>query len=107
MVVQLSSKLRPRVAALTGQQLQDDASHEVAYQRWKSFRDHALKAMRARFGKAAKSGRKTLKVPKGKLPADADLVVTLGFKQGIGFYLTDSSQFSLIRPPHTSCRRSC
>ena len=42
-----------------------------------------------------------LKVPKGKLPADADLVVTLGFKQGIGFYLTDSSQFSLIRPTNS------
>ena len=97
-VVRLGSKLKPRVADLTGQQLQEGASHKVAYQRWKSFRDHALKAMRARFGNAAKSGRKTLKVPKGKLPADADVVVTLGFKQGIGFYLTDSSQFSLIGP---------
>ena len=101
MIVRLASKIKPRVADLTGQQLQEDASHKVAYQQWKSFRDHALKAMRARFGNAAKSGRKMLKVPKGKLPADADLVVTLGFKQGIGFYLTDSSQFSLIRPTNS------
>ena len=97
-VVRLGSKLKPRVADLTGQQLQEDASHKVAYQRWKSFRDHALKAMRARFGNAAKSGRKTLKVPKGKLPADADLVVTLGFKQGIGFYLTDEQRWVVSYP---------
>ena len=52
-VVRLGSKLKPRVADLTGQQLQEDAAHKVAYQRWKSFRDHALKAMRARFRNAA------------------------------------------------------
>ena len=52
-VVRLAHRLRPRVAALTGDRLQNDASHKSAHQRWKSFRDHALKAMRARFGKAA------------------------------------------------------
>ena len=67
-VVRFASKLKPRVAGLTGQQLLEDASHKVAYQRWKSFRDHALKAKRARFGNAVKSSRKTLKVPKGKIP---------------------------------------
>ena len=97
-VVRLVHKLSPSVAALSGEQLQGNASHQVAYQRWKSFRDHALKAMRARFGNAAKSGRKTLKVPKGKLPADADLVVTLGFKQGIGFYLPDERRWVVSYP---------
>ena len=103
-VVRLSSKLRPRVADFSGQQLQEDASHKVAYQRWKSFRDHALKAMRARFGSDAKSGRKTLKVPKGKLPADADLVVTLGFKQGIGFYLPDERRWVVSYPQQHPAR---
>ena len=103
-VVRLSSKLTPRVADLTGQRLQEDASHKVAYQRWESFRDHALKAMRSRFGNAAKSGRKTLKVPKGKLPADADLVVTLGFKQGIGFYLPDEQRWVVSDPQQHHAR---
>ena len=105
-VVRLASKLRPRVADLTGQQLQEDASHKVAYQRWKSFRDHALKAMRARFGNAAKSGRKTLKVPKGKLPADADLVVTLTYTQGIGFYLFDEQRWVVSDPQQHHARGS-
>ena len=63
-VVRLAHRLKPRVAALTGEQLQKDASHQGAHQRWQSFREHALKAMRARYGKAVKTGRKTLKLPK-------------------------------------------
>lgn len=65
-VVRLNHRLRPRMAELSGQQLQEDASHQGAYQRWKSFRDESLEAMKARFGRAAKSGRKTLKVPKAR-----------------------------------------
>ena len=103
-IVRLASKLKPRVADLTGQQLQEDASHKVAYQQWKSFRDHALKAMRARFGNAAKSGRKMLKVPKGKLPADADLVVTLSYTQGIGFYLPDEIRWVVSYPQQRHVR---
>ena len=57
-----------------------------------------MKAMRARFGKAVKSGRKTLKLPKGKIPADADLVVTLRHKQGIGFYLPDEGRWVVSFP---------
>ena len=41
--------------------------------------------MRARFGKAAESGRQTLKIPKGRIPADADLVVTVSHWEGKGF----------------------
>ena len=91
-VVRLASKLKPRVVVLSGEQLQEDGSHRFALERWQSFRDHAMKAMRARFGKAVKSGRKTLKLPKGKIPSDADLVVTLSYKQGIGFYLPDDER---------------
>ena len=36
-VVRLAHRLRPRVAALTGDQLQKDASHLGAHERWKSF----------------------------------------------------------------------
>ena len=97
-VVRLNHRLRPRVAELSGQQLREDASHKGAYQRWKSFRDHALKAMRARFGNAVKSGRKTLKLPKGKLPADADLVVTLSYRDGIAFYFSDERRWVVSFP---------
>lgn len=97
-VVRLNQRLRPRVAELSSRQLKDNASHQGAYQRWKSFRDHALKAMRARFGNAAESGRKTLKVPKGELQADADLVVTLRYKEGIAFYLPDEGRWVVSFP---------
>lgn len=97
-VVRLTHRLRPRVAALSGQQLLEDVSHKGAHQRWKSFRNEALNAMRARFGKAAESGRKTLKVPKGNIPADADLVVTLSHKDGVGFYLPDERRWVVSFP---------
>ena len=97
-VVRLASKLKPRVVALSGEQLQENGSHRFVLERWQSFRDQALKAMRARFGKAVKSGRKTLKLPKGKIPADADLVVTLSYKEGIGFYLPDERRWVVSYP---------
>ena len=98
MVVRLASRLRPRVADLSRKALQNDGSHRVALQRWESFRDHALKAMRARFGDAVKSGRKTLKLPKGDLPADADLVVTLSYREGIAFYLPGQKRWVVSFP---------
>ena len=97
-VVRLSSKLKPAVAELTGERLQKNGSHTFVYGQWKSFRDEALKAMRARFGKTAESGRKTLKVPKGKIPADADLVVTVSHREGIGFYLPDEERWVVSFP---------
>ena len=97
-VVRLAHKLKPSVAALTGEQLRKDGSHRFALKRWQSFRDHAMKAMRARFGNTVKSGRKTLKLPKGKVPADADLVVTLSYMQGIGFYLPDEGRWIVSFP---------
>ena len=97
-VVRLADRLKPRVAALAGEKLQGNGSHRFALERWQSFRDHAMKAMRARFGKAVKSGRKTLKLPKGKVPADADLVVTLSYKEGIGFYFLDEGRWIVSYP---------
>ena len=103
-VVRLSSKLKPSVAALTGERLQEDGSHRFVFQRWQSFRDEALKAMRARFGRAAKSGHKTLKVPKGKIPADADLVVTVSHREGIAFYLPGEQRWVVSFPQQHHAR---
>ena len=103
-VVRLSSKLKPNVAALTGERLQTNGSHRFVLQQWQSFREHALKAMRARFGNAAKSGRKTLKVPKGRIPADADLVVTVSHREGIGFYLPDEQRWVVSFPEQHHAR---
>ena len=97
-VVRLNQRLRPRVAKLSGQQLEEDASHKGTFQRWNAFRAHALKAMRARFGNAAKSGRKTVKVPKGKIPADVDLVVTVRYREGIAFYLPREKRWVVSFP---------
>ena len=97
-VVRLDHKLKPSVAALSGEQLQENASHEVAYKHWQSFRRHALKAMRERYGDAAISGRKTLKLAKGELQADADLVITLSYREGIGFYLPDERRWVVSYP---------
>ena len=97
-VIRLASKLKPRVVALSGERLQEDGSHRFALERLQLFRDHAMVAMKARFGKAVKRGRKTLKLPKGKIPADADLVVTLSYKEGIGFYLPDEERWVVSFP---------
>ena len=67
-IIRLASKLKLLVVALSGQQLQEDGSHRFALERWQSFRDHAMRAMRARFWKAVKSGRKTIKVAEGQDP---------------------------------------
>ena len=103
-VVRLTTKLKPSVADLTGERLQENGSHRFVHQQWKSFRDEALKALRASFGKAAKSGRKTLKVPKGSIPADADLVVTVSHRDGIGFYLSDERRWVVSFPQHHHAR---
>ena len=97
-VIRLDSKLRPRVAALAGEQLERNDSHTVAYERWRSFRRHALNAVRARFGNGVTTGRKTLKIAKGEIQADADLVVTLSYKDGIGFYLPDERRWVVSYP---------
>ena len=87
LVVQLAARVRPRVAALSGSQLEKVSSHKLTYQRWQSFRDQVLKALRATYGtKAVTSGRKSLKVAKGKIPAAVDVVVTLHHENGLAFY---------------------
>ena len=97
-VIRLAHKLDPGVVALTGTRLQRDDSHKAAHKQWQLFRRHALGAVTARFGDEASSSRKTLKIKKGKLPADADLVVTLRCRGGIAFYLSDEKRWVVSFP---------
>ena len=52
------------------------------------------------------SGRKTIKLAKGELHADADLVVTLSYQSGIGFYLPDERRWVVSYPQQHYNRRS-
>lgn len=98
-VVQLSARLRPRVAALSGFQLEQDQSHKIAYEKWRSFRAQVLKALRARCGtKAVTAGRKSLKLAKGKIPVSADVVVTLRYETGLTFYLAGERRWVVSYP---------
>ena len=98
LVIRLTSGIGPRVAALSGKELQENASHQAAHERWQSFRRHALKAMRASYGDSVAAGRKTLKLTKGKIPASADLVVTLRYEDGLAFYLPDERRWVVSYP---------
>ena len=97
-VIRLAHKLDHNVVALTGAGLQRNDAHKAAHRQWQLFRRHALRAVKARFGDDASSGRKTLKIKKGTLPADADLVVTLRYRGGIGFYLSDERRWVVSYP---------
>ena len=97
-VIRLAHKLNADVVALTGAELQRNDSHKAAHKQWQMFRRHALRAVRARFGDDASSGRKTLKIKKGKLPAEADLVVTLRYRGGVAFYLSDERRWVVSFP---------
>ena len=97
-VVQLAAKLRPRVAVLSGNQLEQDQPHKLAYKRWQSFREQVLRALRVTYGKAVTSGRKSLKLTKGKIPASADVVVTLHCETGITFYLPGEHRWVVSYP---------
>ena len=100
LVIQLGSRIRPRVAALTGAELQRNDAHKFALERWQSFRSHALSAMKAEFGDSVTAGRKSLKLAQGKTPAPADLVVTLKFEDGLAFYLPDERRWVKSYPQH-------
>ena len=97
-VIRLNSSIGAHVAALTGQALQAKPAHQHALARWQSFREHALAAMRAKYGSSVEAGRKTIKIPKGELHAPADLVVTLRCGDGIAFYLTDERRWVVSYP---------
>ncbi len=56
------------------------------------------------YGDAVTSGRKTLKLTKGELQTDADLVVTLSFKEGIALYLPDERRWVVSFPQQHHAR---
>lgn len=99
-VLQLQARVRPRLIALRGPELEQDQSHQSAYQRWRSFRDQVVEALRAKYGsEGVISGRKSLKiVKKNQLQAAADVVVTLHFKEGLAFYLPDERRWIVSYP---------
>jgi hypothetical protein len=98
-VVQLPVRIRPRVAALSGAQLEQAAGHKLVYKRWYAFRNQTLEALRAAYGtKAVTSGRKSLKLAKSKVPAPADVVVTVRYQTGLAFYLPDERRWVTSYP---------
>ena len=98
LVVQLDVRLRPRVAALIGPQLRSSGSHVAGYERWQSFRRLVLAALRANFGDVVSTGRKSLKVAQGPIPAAADVVVTLKCGNGTALYVPDEHRWAVSFP---------
>lgn len=98
-VVQLAVKLQPQVATLGNIQLEDDQAHKLTYERWRSFRRQVLKALRATYGtQATTTGRKSIKLAKGKIHASADVVVTVQCGTGLAFYLPDEHRWVVSYP---------
>ena len=87
------------MATLSDIQLEHDQAHKLAHTRWKSFRSQVLKALRATYGtEAVTPGRKSLKLAKGKIPASADVVVTVRCGTGLAFYLPDEHRWVVSYP---------
>jgi hypothetical protein len=98
-VVQLAENLPSRVVTLSGSQLEQDQSHVIAYRRWQSFRAQTLNALRATYGaNIVTSGRKSLKLAKGRIPASADVVVTLRYANGLAFFLPGEHRWVVSYP---------
>lgn len=98
-VVQVAVELQPQVAKLSDKQLEQDKDHIQIYEKWRSFRKQLLKALRATFGtEAVSTGRKSLKLAKGKIPVSADVVVTIRCGDGLAFFLPDEHRWVVSYP---------
>ena len=97
-VIQLATRIRPKVAALGPAELESNGSHRFLLERWQAFRQHALRAMRAEFEGSVTTGRKSLKVAQGRIPANADVVVTLKYEDGLAIYLPDERRWVVSHP---------
>lgn len=98
-VVQREARLQPGVAALSGTELEQNASHQAAHRSWRLFRREILKVLREAYGEqAVTSGRKSLKISKGDIQASADVVVTLHYETGVAFYLPDEHRWIVSYP---------
>ncbi len=103
-VVQLATRIRPRVVALGRAELQANGSHQFLLETWRLFRQHALRAMRAAFGDAVTAGRKSLKIARGKIPANADVVVALKYEDGLALYVPDERRWIVSHPQRSHQR---
>ena len=97
-VIQLGTRIRPRVVALNRAELAANGSHRFMLARWRSFRQHALRALRTEFRDAATAGRKSLKIARGKIPANADVVVTRKYEDGLALYVLDERRWVVSHP---------
>lgn len=98
-VLQLAVELPPQVATLTDIQLGDDQAHKLTYEGWSSFRKQVLKALRVTYGtKDVTTGRKSIKLAKGKINASADVIVTVQCGAGLAFYLPDEHRWVVSYP---------
>ena len=97
-VIRLTTKIRPRVAAMSPADLETNGSHRFLLEKWQSFRQHALRALRAEFGDSVTAGRKSLKIARGRIPAVADVVVTLKYEDGLAIYLPDERRWVVSHP---------
>ena len=99
-VIRLAHNLAPDAVAHTGAKLQRADSHKAAHRQWQLLRGHALRAMRSRLGDDASSCRKTVKIKKCTMQADADLLDTLRNRGGIAFYLSNERRWVVSFPQH-------
>jgi hypothetical protein len=97
-VIRLDANIKPKIASLTGSELEENEAHKLAYDKWKSFRAQVLKALRAVYGIDVTTGRKSLKLNKGKLQASADVVVTIQCGDGIAIYIPDEHRWAVSYP---------
>ncbi len=99
LVVQLSVELQPRMAKLSDKRLEQDKDHILTHEKWRAFRKQIIEALRASYGtKNVTLGRKSLKLAKGKIPASADVVVTIRCGNGLAFYLPDEYRWVVSYP---------
>lgn len=97
-VIRLTTRIRPRVVAMSPADLEGNGSHRFLLEKWQSFRQHALRALRTEFGDSVTSGRKSLKIAQGRIPAAADVVVTLKYEDGLAIFLPDEGRWVVSHP---------
>ena len=103
-VVRLASRLRPRVADLSGKALQNDGSHKVCPATLGVVPEPCPEGDEGPLRRCYQERSQDLKLPKGELPADADLVVTMSYRDGIAFYLPGQKRWVVSFPEQHHAR---
>jgi hypothetical protein len=97
-VVRLDTNIQPKIASLTGSELEENEAHKIAHGKWKSFRAQVFKALTSVYDADVTTGRKTITLKKGKLQASADVVVTIQCGDGIAIYIPDEHRWAVSYP---------